>query len=839
MRTVQSILASALLVLSLTFAVACDSDSGGGQDTTSTTDSGGADGSGSVDVVDGPNCACGARQCGAHPNTNDCPGVSCGSCGAGSSCDLTSGVCVADRCACGERVCGPHPDTTNCAGTSCGTCTTGVCTAAGLCIDCVPECGTRECGLDPVCETSCGTCGTGETCEDGVCTVCTPQCGTRQCGVDPVCGQSCGTCNAGENCVNGQCIVVVVNPFGGYCLESNDCHGDVRSTGAAATPTYPDCLDLKCETGECWGWWCTQACTPEKDEVNNLTGAPTPDGVEDADSTSTQCDGAANDAFAGPFRCVNLAQPSPGSQPIAFCFAGSDFRRCTANSDCPTGESCQVMLIAGALTTFCLQQPKDAVGIAEDCNSSPLEGDVAFCETDLCFGIGCTEFCKVDEDCATYAPGRGCSGGTCADDPQIACTTNADCSAWTCVRDLPIFSNDPSLFDICLGRDCFDNAGCRDSDFYCRLFGNFEDGMDPADFMWTPACQKRPEGSVDVGEACDDDPNDNVEGPVCHSDFCISGYCSAFCTADDDCAMNLGQRCVVYEWPLDLDDDGEDDHFEPIGLCYTIGNVDASSPACASQGDCPAGTTCSIFQTGDYSRGMGGETDIGGVCKTDAAGDLGYFEACGLDDTQQCAGAGWLYQCFESNPNEGIPGYCSIACETSADCPAGNFFDGTPVKGVCETMYFGYNGTYDPADPSSRADDLFINFCRPEIGDSSLDDCSADFTCADANEACLPNQVLYGPTKAPVVEWLCFEAFDAENPRPTGQPGAACTDGRNCASLFCINETEAANAGYCSAFCNDNADCAGITGATCVQDVWFDRAGDEFDLIVPNCQVAR
>lgn len=847
MRTFPSLLASALLVMALVLASACEGDGGGNGlgDATGGGDVSSTDGQGGEDLGPGGDTGldctgtCGARTCGPNP-TAGCP--ACGTCGAGSTCDNLAGQCVADPCDCGARECGAHPSAA-CAGTSCGTCDVAgeVCNiTSGECIPCTPECGTRECGPDPACESSCGECeGENEFCnDDGMCEACVSGCGARECGPDPDgCVLSCGECDPNEECTAaGACVVVEVSGFGGYCLESETCHGELTS-GDAATPTYPDCLDLKCETGECWGWWCTKACTPEKDEVNNLTLAPTPDGVEDADSASTQCAGSADDAFAGPFRCVNLQQPTPGTQPVAFCFAGTDFRPCDANADCTAGESCQVMLVAGVLSTFCLQAPQNAVGIAEECNSSPLEGDVAFCETDLCFGVGCTEFCESDEDCGTYT--QGCDGNTCADDPQIECATDADCSAWTCVRDLPIFSNDPTLFDVCLGRECFANDGCRDSDFYCRLFGNFEDGMDPADFKWEPACEKRPEGSVDVGEACDEDPTVPPEGPVCHSDFCIAGYCSAFCTADDDCALDLGQRCVVYEWPLDLDDDGEDDHFEPIGLCYTIGNIDADSTACTSQADCAAGETCSILQIGDYSPGEGGETDISGVCKTDAAEDLGYFAACGLEDDQHCAGEGWLFQCFESNPDEGIPGYCSYPCRTSADCPAGVDFDGTtPLKGVCGTLYYGYNGTYDPEDPATQVDDLFINFCEPEVDLSSLADCSADFTCADENEACLPNQIIYGPTTVPVVEWLCREAFDAENPRPTGAPGDACTDGGDCASLYCNNPTEAEGAGYCSLFCNGDGDCAAIDGATCVQDVWFDRADDQYDLIVPNCQVA-
>ena len=849
MRKFASLLAAVLLLSALALATACEGSGGGdtgGNDTTGGDGSSQADGTAGTDtgtpptgdVVTPPNCECGARVCGAHPDSANCPSTTCGTCSAGYACDEAFGQCVADACSCSGRECGAHPDAANCATVSCGDCAEGECNASGQCVtDCVKECGTRECGLDPVCELSCGTCAAGDVCnESGMCEACVPECGARECGVDPVCGQSCGTCDPGYNCEGGTCVEPVqAAGFGGFCLESNACHGDITATGDTATPTYPDCLDLMCETGECWGWWCTKACAPEKDEVNNVSGAPVPDGIEDADSTSTQCAGwAEGDAggYDGPYRCVNLQQPAPGTQPVGYCMPGSDFRACGSNNDCPNGESCQVMLIAGALSTFCLQAPKNAKGIAEECNSNPLEGELGFCETDLCFGVGCTEFCVTDEDCATFTNGCDTTAGTCTDDPQIECASDADCSAWECNEDMKIFSNVDDTFDLCLGRNCFDNGGCHDSDFYCRLFGNFEDGMDPADFKWEPACEGRPAGSVDVGEVCDDDPEDNIEGPVCHSDFCISGHCSAFCTGDEDCATDLGQRCLIYEWPLDLDDDGTDDHSEPLGLCYTIDGVDADSAACRTQADCPDGSTCSVFQAGDYSPGEGGETYMSGVCKPDAEGALGYLEACGLEDTQICKGEGWLYQCFESNPDEGIPGYCSIACGSSADCPAGTFFDGTEVIGVCESLYYGYNGTDE-----DQTDDLFIAFCSPYDAATSKADCSADFTCEDEFEACLPNQILGGPTDVPVVEWLCLEAFDAENPRPTGQVGDACTDGTDCASLYCHNETDAENAGYCSQFCHTDDDCT-ADDMTCVQDVWFDRADDQYDMVVPNCQRA-
>lgn len=35
---------------------------------------------------------------------------------------------------------------------------------------------------------------------------CTPDCGGRECGPDPVCQTSCGTCDQGHDCIEGQCV---------------------------------------------------------------------------------------------------------------------------------------------------------------------------------------------------------------------------------------------------------------------------------------------------------------------------------------------------------------------------------------------------------------------------------------------------------------------------------------------------------------------------------------------------------------------------------------------------------------------------------------------------------
>ena len=103
------------------------------------------------------------------------------------------------------------------------------------------DCGTRECGPDPVCNLSCGDCGADETCNDGVCEAPTcpdaKDCTGLECGPDPVCQESCGDCDAGEICDAGTCVGVT-------CPDDKDCTG--LECGPDPAPEVPD--DLGCDS---------------------------------------------------------------------------------------------------------------------------------------------------------------------------------------------------------------------------------------------------------------------------------------------------------------------------------------------------------------------------------------------------------------------------------------------------------------------------------------------------------------------------------------------------------------------------------------------------------------
>ena len=357
----------------------------------------GDDGCGGTCGVCAVNESCDAA--GSCACTPDCAGKECGDDGCGGTCGSCEGgdnvSCMADgSCGCAPQCEGKSCGDNGCGG-ECGQCADGeTCNAGGQCDSCIPSCVGVECG-DDGCGGQCGDCGANGTCEGGLCS-CTPSCEGKSCG-DDGCNGSCGTCAGDEfcnpagvcecapNCVGkacgddgcggecggcpdgqscsgaGQCVDAapyVPGGLGTYCGASETCAAELPDpvTGLmTATPSWPDCMNAACDSGLCTGpglpgvalltaATCSKSCVITMDSVNNVTGLPGADGIEDPGAPS-DCTGFANGPLGAEWHCVNFG--TPGQPGNSFCMPGTTYQSCDAGTECPEGEGCVITTLGG------------------------------------------------------------------------------------------------------------------------------------------------------------------------------------------------------------------------------------------------------------------------------------------------------------------------------------------------------------------------------------------------------------------------------------------------------------------------------------------------------------
>jgi hypothetical protein len=248
--------------------------------------------------------------------------------------------------------------------------------------NCAPACGTLECGVDPVCGTSCGSCEGEESCLAGMCQVipcttreecplgaecveglcrtvaCIPACGDRTCGPDPVCGMSCGTCTEGVCDESGRCGGGGTL-CGETCTYSGDGECDDGGEGAVTSVCEygTDCIDCGPRTA------CTPSCggrTCGSDGCGGTCGVcegECIDGVCSSGSSvrmGARCD-LCDEIWETTRNCFVSGDPSirevcggvSGGDPadVAWCRRGpldtSGYCTISCTSSCPEGYTCE------------------------------------------------------------------------------------------------------------------------------------------------------------------------------------------------------------------------------------------------------------------------------------------------------------------------------------------------------------------------------------------------------------------------------------------------------------------------------------------------------------------
>ena len=654
------------------------------------------------------------------------------------------------------------------------------------------------------------TTGVGTT--DGGCEAfCQPTwtCGPDGCG--GICGEGCG---AGFVCNNAKhtCEPEPEKPepgavFGAQCGPNADCQAQIAGpNGNQQNPQWPACLNAQCESGVCMNPSCSKACTIGKDEVDH-TGSAGPDGIDDADVAFNDCAGAEDGILGTAWVCTEFADVASGQQSTQRCVPGTTLAPCAKNADCPAAETCQLQFTLGTYQSRCGTAPKGAVPMGTACNENPVDGELAFCETGLCFGVGCTGFCTEDGDCGN--------------------------ESFECKKEFQLFGSDtPEItFPLCLGKVCKTNAGCTGDNNFCAISGNGKQGPD---LDWEHICAVAPADAANLGEECEDDATDNIPKPECKGPCLNNGTCSALCDADSDCAAVESMLCNLNEVPVDtsVPADEIDDKVLRLGLCV---DYPGSQAACQKDADCSNGEACSFrsFVNGD------GAWDGAGICTTPEAGDANVGEPCGGNTGIGCK-SGF---CLSQNGDQ--PGYCTTLCASADDCPKNTSlgqFQGT-YNMFCRSLLFGTGPSIDVFD-----DNIYLPVCLPVLAEdtetgtklSSLSDCNDDNNSCGENEACFGFAIASGAFGATSLDMRCISTLDQTLQPATGNLGDACDitfeaeNGVACKSNYCLPDA-GTDKGYCGALCETNADCTG-PGMVCDANLQLDRINDEQDLTLNLCQ---
>ncbi|MFH1530141.1 MAG: hypothetical protein ABIK09_05325 [Pseudomonadota bacterium] len=645
-------------------------------------------------------------------------------------------------------------------------------------------------------------------------------CGDWICGTTPQ-GCFCGTCPGGEACAAGTCVPETVQgTLGTFCGATPACPATIVNSDTGETefnPGFQACVNGQCDSGVCLGAVagiyldipaCIQACEISLDEVNNKTGMPGPDGVEDPDTVITDCVGFSNGPGGADYVCVNFS--SPGDAPLAYCIPGSTFHHCAADADCVPVEQCAFTTIAGEYASRCITRIQDtpevtAAPMTESCDTQSTPGPLTYCESGWCFGLGCVSYCSDDTHCDTTKlfPGTGCDtgSGTCKGWPAQSCTQDIDCSHWECgLLDTVIFENVPGYTaDLCWPKSgCQGDVDCPDGT-YCQWNWNGE--VDPLTGLptWANICVDKTDGGVPLGGACAED------GPTCENgSFCLGGHCSALCDSDGDCAGE--QLCVVTEFNVDLDGDGADDQSLPLKWCMTF---EGSLTPCFSNATCGTGERCELHEVeslvGDLQNpgSMILDTDgpylAKGLCVTADTSLAAYGESCYWAD--DCM-SGW---CLGADPGMSQTGFCTGLCEGAADCgPVGTGENSYP--GVCNGYLYTYGG-----DSGVIETNIHLGLCGFTSGSGA--DCSANLLCP-GGEACFARPITYGPDYSPNEEYVCLSTENLDGSLPTKTIGQACdpwaedSSGNSlteCIEGICFEDVQSGT-GYCSRVCKPEAD---------------------------------
>ena len=635
-----------------------------------------------------------------------------------------------------------------------------------------------------------------ETTEEGAVipppdTACLPNCYSKVCGPDG-CGGFCGTCPEGSVCSVTQAYCVsktIQKPLGAYCGEFGECKPMLDFSGITTYPNpyWPSCLDDQCMEGPCLFGFCSRNCTIHKDTEENVSKMPFADGIEDEDTPKNDCEGGKTQVFSTGFVCI--AQKASGGN-NGVCFPKSSFKPCSSALDCPPSEACGYVTLKGNIEKRCLAKPEGAVGLGKRCGYDERTGRYIFCESYLCSDKGfCSAPCDSNDQCLTEK--ASCKDNFCANQNKV-CTTNADCSAYSC-SSLGKADFFDAYLSICVPKTCLSDTQCGDEAYYCLHSTTVQSGA----IQVSGECVPRLLGGRKTGEECHVGKDDETPDIPCENEaYCIQDTCLAMCENDDDCPSSM--MCSLSRLG------GTDS--EEVFLCSPI---PPSSPVCTDPSQC----ICSpVFRASPRQLEL--------RCINPKPSALPFSNLCGEAFYGNMCDTGY---CLLEDSANLRPGFCSKVCKDDSDCPSRTSLGSAMVKWVCAGLSMFSNFTV------FLGDDLFVSWCVPVPAGSSLEKCQSDNDCEQPFEVCKPF-VRHGiPATESTITGYCILS---DNGFDTNMPCALKNKGEECKTGIC-EPMPSGDSGFCSKMCQSDLDCIDIAwDARCEKKtlVW------QTDLTIGTCK---
>ncbi len=304
--------------------------------------------------------------------------------------------------------------------------------------DCLPECGSRRCGIEPVCGATCGDCanqGGGSCSPEGQCVPCMPELGCEDgnpCTYDDrclpngvcsghtlICDSASTACGRKQSC-NGTSTCTEFFPDAGTtCNDLNPCSYNDRCNGNGGCEGTPaTCLS---DPGPCG---VVRSCDGSANCVESYpsTSVTCDDGqlctYEDHCDGRGTCTGTALSCTSDPEVC-GAQRSCNGTHSCQVHYPNTD-TLCDDNDLCTYEDACQGDGSCAGMKVAC-------VGLGTQCGPQPVCDGTSLCsyttpESDVACDDGnpCTvdDYCDGFGSCVSYiyhyCPSDGCYSYTCA-----------------------------------------------------------------------------------------------------------------------------------------------------------------------------------------------------------------------------------------------------------------------------------------------------------------------------------------------------------------------------------------------------------------------------------------